>query len=362
MRSIALLSFLLMCSFPILGKAQNSIKGIIYNAENKSPIELANVYISNSTKGTLSDKQGQFNLVGIPMGRSELVVSCIGFETQTIYITHTTNNLEIKLQPKYEDLQTVVVEPYEKNGWKKWGNQFLAHFIGTTQFSGECKLLNWEALRFHFSKKRNMLTVRSNERLIIENKALGYVLKYDLVRFEFDFENQTFLIQGHPWFEPMQTDKLNEQKKWIKNRDDAYYGSMMQFMRSLYADKLERDHFEVRRILTMPNNDHLLVNKLVPRDSLIFKVDSVSVGMHFRDYLQVSYTLKEPPPSYPRNNNRISYMRTPQTSQLVLNDNLIKIYASGAYYDGTNLVSSGYWGWSEKMANLLPLDYEPTLK
>ena len=56
----------------------------------------------------------------------------------------------------------------------------------------------------------------------------------------------------------------------------------------------------------------------------------------------------------------MGFMRTPQTSQLSINDNFIKIFANGAYYDGTNLMSSGYWGWSEKMANLLPLDYEPS--
>jgi hypothetical protein len=343
--------------------AQTFIKGIVYNAENHTPIESANVYVSNSTKGTITDNKGQFNLIGIPVGRSELVISYIGYETQTVYINHETKYLEIFLKPKYEDLQAVIVEPYEKNGWKKWGKMFLKNFIGTTQFSRGCKLLNTESLRFHYSKKRNLLTVRSDERLNIENKSLGYILKYDLSKFEYDFDNQTTLIEGHPWFEEMQSDKKSVQTKWIKNRDDAYFGSMMQFMRSLYFNKLEKDQFEIRRIVSLPNGSHMLVNKIVPRDSLVFKVDSVSVGFNFKDYLQVSYTLKEPPTGYPRPGNaRMGYMPTPQTSQLVLNDNLIKIYANGAYYDGTYLMSSGYWGWSEKMANLLPLDFEPSIQ
>jgi len=341
-------------------QAQKSISGKVINAEHNSPIELANVYISNSTRGTITDKNGQFILNGIPIGRSELVISCIGFETQTFYINQNTRQLEIILKPKYEDLQTVVVEPYDKNGWKKWGRLFLDYFIGTTQFSYDCKLINKDAIKFHFSKKRNLLRVTADERLIIENKSLGYNLKYDLVKFEYDFDNKTSLIQGHPWFEELTTDKKGEQIKWEKNRDEAYYGSMMQFMRSLYYDRLERDQFEVRRIVSSSNNSYFLVNKIVPRDSIIFKVDSVSVGLNFKEYLQVTYPLKDLPSSYPRNNVRMGFMRTPQTSQLSINDNFIKIFANGAYYDGTNLMSSGYWGWSEKMANLLPLDYEPS--
>ncbi|MCW3087027.1 MAG: hypothetical protein JWQ78_413, partial [Sediminibacterium sp.] len=28
------------------------------------------------------------------------------------------------------------------------------------------------------------------------------------------------------------------------------------------------------------------------------------------------------------------------------------------YYDAADLVHSGYWGWSENLGSLLPLDYE----
>ena len=361
MKQITYLWLLILCSISMSSKAQVVLKGIVYNAETKMPIESANVYISNSTKGTITNNKGYFNLTTNAVGRSELVVSFVGYETQTISITQDAKYLEVLLNPKYEDLQAVVVTQYEKNGWKKWGKLFLKSFIGTTQFSKGCKLLNKEVIKFHYSKKRNILTVRANGRLNIENKSLGYILKYDLVKFEIDFDNQSTLIQGYPWFEEMQSEKKSDQIKWLNNRDEAYYGSMMQFMRSIYFDKIERERFEVRRIITLPNNSHQLINKLIPRDSLIFKVDSVSIGLNFKDYLQVTYTLKEPPSGYPiPNNGKMGYLPMPQTSQLTLNDNVIKIYSNGAYYDGTNLVSSGYWGWSEKMANLLPLDFEPS--
>jgi len=32
---------------------------------------------------------------------------------------------------------------------------------------------------------------------------------------------------------------------------------------------------------------------------------------------------------------------------------------SGSYYNPTNLIMSGYWSWSEKIATMLPFDYKP---
>ena len=118
MKQITYLWLLILCSISMSSKAQVVLKGIVYNAETKMPIESANVYISNSTKGTITNNKGYFNLTTNAVGRSELVVSFVGYETQTISITQDAKYLEVLLNPKYEDLQAVVVTQYEKNGWR----------------------------------------------------------------------------------------------------------------------------------------------------------------------------------------------------------------------------------------------------
>jgi hypothetical protein len=46
-------------------------------------------------------------------------------------------------------------------------------------------------------------------------------------------------------------------------------------------------------------------------------------------------------------------------SQITLvNQEPIEIQANGSYYQPTNLLSLGYWGWSEKIATMLPFDYQ----
>ncbi|MFK4985418.1 carboxypeptidase-like regulatory domain-containing protein, partial [Klebsiella pneumoniae] len=90
----------------------------------RMPVNAASIYLSNTSVGTVSKEDGSFQIHSFPSGRYDLVVSILGFET---YIVAVQSNklpdfLEIVLKPKVNDLQEIVVEPYDKNGWEKWGN------------------------------------------------------------------------------------------------------------------------------------------------------------------------------------------------------------------------------------------------
>jgi hypothetical protein len=91
-------------------------------------------------------------------------------------------------------------------------NVFMDNFIGTSEFAEDCRLVNKEVLRLRLSKKTNTLKASAAEQLIIENNALGYILKYDLTRFEYNFDTQEFLYQGYPFFEEMVTTKKSSKK------------------------------------------------------------------------------------------------------------------------------------------------------
>ena len=72
--------------------------------------------------------------MAIPGGRYELIVSSIGYTTynQSIYADKIQDSLTIRLKLKTLVMETVIIEPYEKDGWEKWGNFFLEKFIGTS--------------------------------------------------------------------------------------------------------------------------------------------------------------------------------------------------------------------------------------
>lgn len=406
---LLLIGFLL---WSLTGFAQVDLGGKVLSSDNKIPVASANVYISNSSVGTVTDEKGQFVIRNFPAGRYDLVVSCIGYETQVITLSSSQLPpvLTILLKPKINELQEVIVEPYEKNGWEKWGSFFMENFIGTSAFSRDCKLLNKEVIKFRFSKKNNTLKAIANDRLVIENRALGYVLKYDLTRFEYDFGTRIFLYQGYPLFEEMETKRKGLQKRWAENREDAYYGSVMHFMRSLFRNKLVEQDFEVRKLIKLPDAEkkrvralyraqavnaaingtvmvdgqlpglrrdsaayyrkvmnepesmNVLINTVLTGDSIAYALDSATVGLEFNDYLQVVYTKKKTPPEYqkmlPRGVTSILL-----TSELFrTSPNPIMVLASGNYFEGTDLITSGYWAWSEKIANLLPNEYWPSPK
>jgi hypothetical protein len=391
--------------FLLLGFIANSqkiLKGVILDSEKSKPIPNASVFLNTTSFGTVTNSQGNFELT-IPNGKYDLIVSSIGYDTynQTINTDKISDYITIKLKVKSQLMETVIVEPYEKNGWEKWGKFFIESFIGTTANSFNCAIKNKDVIHFRNSKKTNELTAIADEALIIENKALGYTVKYQLELFSYNFKTHYLLYVGYPFFQPMKGSE-GKQKRWEKRRTEAYFGSIMHFMRSVYQNKINEQGFETRALKKIPNaekqrvklayssNMHTVknfdgtnvitqINKdtadyydrilrqedykdvigktILTGDSIAYAVDSTTAGLEFPDYLLVIYKNKFAPIEYRQQlpGNGASMM-----SQIILTTGKpIEIEANGSYYDPTNILSAGYWAWSEKIANMLPFDYMP---
>jgi hypothetical protein len=381
--------------------SQKVLKGIVLDAEKNKPIPNASVFLNTTSIGAASNDQGNFTLT-IPNGRYELIVSSVGYETyaQTINAADLSDFITIKLRLRSQVMQTVVIEPYEKDGWEKWGKFFLDNFIGTSASAQQCEIKNTKVIHFRNSKKTNELTAFADEPLIIENKALGYILQYQLESFTYNFKSHYLIYTGYPFFQPMKGN-AGKQKRWKKNRRDAYFGSVMHFMRSVYRNKILEENFEVRSLRKIPNSEKQRVkaayasnmnpvkstngtivsniNKdsvdyfnrilrqedyedvigknLLAGDSIAYAVDSVTAGLEFKNYLLVTYKGRLAPVEYRQQFPRSS---TAMMSQIVLiSGKPVEIEANGSYYNPTDLMSTGYWAWSEKIAMILPYDYTP---
>ncbi len=91
-------------------------------------------------------------------------------------------------------------------------------------------------------------------------------------------------------------------------------------------------------------------------DSIAYAVDSVTAGVYFPDHLSVVYTKAKPPAEYKL---FFSEGQPAMSSQIVLiNDKPVEVQANGLYFNPLDLMSNGYWAWAEKIANMLPFDYE----
>ena len=338
------------------------------------------IFLSNTSISTFSSDDGSFIINSFPEGRYDLVVSILGYETKTIPLNSSTIPifLEIILTPKVKELEEVIVEPYEKNGWEKWGTFFIDYLIGKTPNALDCKLLNKEVVKFRFKKKENVLRAFADEPLVIRNEALGYELKYDLSLFEFNFKSNIFFYQGYPLFIDLETKRKSKEKRWQQNRQSTYLGSMMHFMRSLYRNKLVEDGFELRKIIRKKDKStriqfggennmsdmDILVNEPLNGDSIAFALDSTTAAIKFTDYLQVVYPAKKMSDMY-RQQNRGVGINQSMTAELYMPDPKVSVavLVNGSYFYGKDLLALAYWAWSEKLSNLLPLDYQiPTKK
>lgn len=88
------------------------VSGVVY--DNSGPLPGANVLVKGTTIGTQTDFDGRYSLT-LPMGATELVVSYIGFETQTVPIT--SGEINIRLVENIQALEEVVIgySKMEKN-------------------------------------------------------------------------------------------------------------------------------------------------------------------------------------------------------------------------------------------------------
>jgi hypothetical protein len=388
-----LIYLLLLFLFPCICEAQMALKGLVVDAEKNTPVPGASVFLNNTSVGTVTNSQGGFEL-NIPAGRFDLIVSSIGYETANwpVGTAGQSTALSIKLHPKAKELETVVVAPFEKDGWAKWGLFFTENFIGTSAMAADCKLVNPSAVKFRHNKETGELTAHAFEPLIIQNKALGYTLHYDLETFSYNFQAGYFLFQGYPYFEPMRGGAAR-QKRWTARRNNAYDGSLLHFMRSVYRNKISEQGFEVRALQKIPNEEkarvqllyrtgsqqQLYANKdstayyekilaqpnefsnigknLLPGDSIAYAMDSVTAGLDFDNFLLVIYKNKTAPPEYRK---YVLNAGATMASQItLLNKRAVAIQANGSFFEPADLLSMGYWGWSEKIATMLPFDFVP---
>ncbi len=253
----------LLCTLLIFitlsAKAQEtySISGTVID-ERGMTVPGAVVFITNSKYIQATNNEGKFNFNNIRPGTYEIVARMLGLEpgTQSIKVSNNVVNLEINLKPSNKLLNTVTINEKPDPDREKYLAWFIQHFIGETVNSQQCKLLNPGVIHFHFNKSTRVLTTTADDFLVVENKALGYKIKYLLSGFEIDLNNQSGYYDGYPYFEEMEGDAV-QQKKWQDNRKLAYLSSARHFFRAIMNNTAEQEGFIVYEV----TNDLDIINK-----------------------------------------------------------------------------------------------------
>jgi hypothetical protein len=350
------LSFLLFLSFATITHSQLVIKGNILDSATREPLLGASVFAQNTTQGTTTDKDGSFRLV-LKSGGYELIFSFTGYRNEQVRVTENRSEpLEILMVKEDKSMGEVVLQSSNevRDGWEKYGDFFIGHFIGATPFANECTIQNKDAVKFFYYKRSDKLKVLATEPLEISNDALGYNIRYQLDSFVYYYKTDLSSYRGTCFF----TEKLGTVSTamiWKTNREKVYYGSRMHFMRAYYDSTLKESGFNISSI----NDDKKTFGLLTkPYLKKYYQVsDSLDeVEIQFPDKISIAYIKAVPEDAYLKQFNlpmdvgvQVSYVDVLQP---------IAIKENGYYYDQRNWINQGYWSW-KNLADLLPYDYIP---
>lgn len=345
--------------------AQQSISGKVLNEDDNSPIAGASVYFNNTSIGTLTNSNGSFYLPDAVDG--ELIISSVGFE-RLIYNIRLSDlkgkSFTFKILPKQSLLQDVLILPDATR--RKYLQLFQENFLGITEEAASSKISNLSALYFvAVPNEKNSFKAMADTPLTIINNKLGYRIQFELVSFYLDRNSGQTSFYGYTRYEEM-----GDKKRWVKNRQNAYYGSTLHFYRSLIGDSLEKEKFVMYIVRTDtlppgPGETKLTAKKVdvawAVKATDIVQKDSVldAYNMRWKHKLMVQY-LKEPAgKGYLRSNHMMSISSQPGfRAYLHLLSDVVIIDKYGIVIDPTALYYSGYWVY-EKAANLLPFNYYP---
>jgi hypothetical protein len=376
MRKLLCFFSLLVCIGTAGAQQRYTITGIVTD-DKDVPIPGATVFINDSRKATATDADGKFTLAQIHPGKYNLVIKMIGYNaaTNTFTLQNSGTRFRIKLHEDNIQLKTVNISSMSLSERKKHLATFIRCFFGTSSKAAQCSILNPDIIVLKYHKKTSILTANTDDFLVIENRALGYRLKYLLNNFLYDKSGLGLIaFDGTVFFEDLSGD-ARQKRRWEEQRAEVFQGSPMHFFRSLYNKSLGKNGFVVYEMLnraalavrekqlksipvkyfsSVKPYKHISVadSNLKAFDLRSFKKDSTE--------LYVSYTRKAEPQEFLDGGAVISNtfgMPEGQKSILTPLNDTVFISKNGSVSPVGGIQLAGFWMWG-KMAWALPTDYE----
>jgi hypothetical protein len=385
---------LLLFFLPIAAYSQTiTISGKVTTSVSLEGIGKVSVFLSNSSYGTETSEDGSFSLYGVKPGQYDLVASFVGYQdySQTILVGKDPINVTIPLMPKVNQLRGVVITT--PANWKKNWEEFRKAFIGTSENAKNCVVVNPHVVSMVNSNRKHTLEAWSEDFLVVENKSLGYRVKFLIDTFSNNGLTNIISWQGKAVFQEL-PGSAEQKKIWKLKREETYYGSSRDFYHALYTDRLTQEGFMIKRLHRELNPERpqegVILQKIKffrehpNRDSLNYWITRENMSKYYReslekeplqpyqifgkttkpglfvisftDCLYVIYTKRHEETDF-RDIYRPLDMENYETSVLTLFAPYAVFDMNGVVFEGSPL-TEGTWSKS-KLAELLPYDYAP---
>ena len=378
--------------------AQVTLSGTVRDSLTRQPLPFASVFLANTTRGATTDAQGHYALPNVPAGTYELSATYLGYQLRQrpVLLGPRALVVDIAVLPAAHQLAEVVVRPNPNRAADY--QRFLELFLGTSTRARQCRVRDPDAVRVDYDAQQRLLTASVPHALEVDNLALGYRLTFYDLNFRADFTGQNLVTTtlSHLVFQPLPGGAAR-QRRWATNRQRAYLGSQLHFLRCVYAEAAPAAGFEVQRLRRVPNRRRTAADSLLrarqaelgtafqqtsvpdsvwhllkqPRELTFLYAPLLPapayrqaaegrVWLRYPDLLAITYLRAKPDANY----HQLSLTLIPgreQASILHLTQGpAVELTPQGYPVDPLALLAEGYWAF-EQMGDLLPTDYEPPL-
>ena len=348
-----------------------SVNGVVENGAHHLPVAGAHVFINNTQKFCITDSAGNFTIEHVDFDYFDLIVAAKGFQSISYRFMKEMidKKIHFQLDSLTPDSSISLFHSYNASHDKERLKTFFNRFIGDTLNNKYNYILNPEVLKFSFDSNKNILHLKTTDRLLFLNEELGYMLNMYIDELAIGKDDEYFL--GYMYFKPLKfrNDESFEQCK--KNRRNTYRMSLVHFISALYQNKPAKEGFEINRVTrafegsdeykkyAIKNNAAIYQNPAISPKKFIYIIDRkhpvpVEEFLH-KDERNGAVFIHSNTVSI----LHVLYMNSllqPSSLLFLPADKKIRIEQNGMLFEPEDIAVDGYWHLI-KIKNLLPFDY-----
>ena len=334
-----------------------SLRGTVRDAAGAA-LPGASVYLSGTSRGAAADAEGRYRIDGVPPGAYRLVGSMVGFEADVLAVRlepGEARSVDLALEAAPLDLGDVVAEADRDARWQGRLAWFTRTLLGESANADSTRLLNPEVL--DLSVRWGTLHAAAAAPLVIENRALGYRIHYDLSVFAAGASSVRY--DGDERFEPLGPASADEAARWAAARLRAYRGSLTHLLQALLAGTTEAEGFSLEWFREGATGAWPSVRVVGGR---LMDVDADGWGtLRARGRVEVVYHGEPEEAAYLRSEwfRERRYRPDPvQRSALYLDRSAVRVDPQGTPEDPFSISTSGHMAF-ERLADRVPEEYRP---
>lgn len=286
---------------PVLAHGQQ-LKGCIKDAITNEKIPNVAVYFAGTSIGVASDMQGCFTITQRAQLQTPLVFSVLGYEKLTIENAQLADLSVVKLKPAIDTLEAVYLnpDPWTREEKERW---FKKLFLGDIPEAALCTIQNLPDVRLQFNPVTNMLTAVADVPIVVENKHMGYLIRYDLTAFEALFKkviskeefaereirinnekielhfyrNMSSYVAGTIFFSELSAKNPNKNQR-AKRRKAMFAQSVLRCFRAIVEKKFDSQGYTLfYKMFKVKTSEHIRVKNIHGAIILEFRHDKYSI-------------------------------------------------------------------------------------